>query len=144
MVKSKVSKKGTKKQQAKEKEQPKPLSRVLFELSKYFDDEIIPHKNNLYLVGYSLTGGDIYDIWRDDIAASMSNALEKIIIDAAEALDDFGNKLDSAHSEYRERNKDVEKSMVMMVVDTFQKMSPENRIKALETINAQKATGGEV
>jgi len=31
-----------------------------------------------------------------------------------------------------------------MIVDTFKRLSSENRIKALENINAQKAKGGEV
>ena len=77
------------------------LSRVLWELSEYFDENIEPHKNKLFLLGSCLSKDMIAEPYIELVAHSASNALEDILIEAAYALDDFREKLNNAHAQFK-------------------------------------------
>jgi hypothetical protein len=84
---------------------PDKFTKTLFELSEYFDENMRHHKNNLYLFGYTTLYGCIFELWNNDLARSMSDALEKIMIDTADAIEDFSKKLESVYHVYKEHEK---------------------------------------
>ncbi len=94
MAKSKVSPKDTPRQEAVP--DLVKFTTPLFKLSVLFFENIKSNKNNLHLLSQLMFGAFISGAWNDDLAWSMSNALEKIMEDAADALDDFQDRLKSA------------------------------------------------
>jgi hypothetical protein len=84
---------------------PGKFTKTLVELSDYFHENMNHHKNNLYLFGYSALDNFISEAWNDDLTRSMTDAIEKTLTDAADAIGDFSEKLGSTLDTYREQER---------------------------------------
>ena len=74
------------------------LSHIM-KLCDEFCKTVDPHKNRLALLGCMASGNDelISGAWEDQLAGNAACGLGEILLNAAMALEDFGEKLQKAH-----------------------------------------------